>query len=293
MLTRQKVVLELLRRSEGSLSPTVFVKLMFLLRHETALNAERSFYDFVPYRYGPFSFQLYRDLAHLRRDGHLTPDDEQVAIPSSLRDEVQGKESGLPRNVHRAMDRIVETYGRLQPKALLQRVYGKYPWFAARTELTDLRPAQPPGVRAAKMAVYTVGYEGKSVDAFFDGLLRAGVEAIVDVRANPVSRKYGFAQKSMREISGKLGLGYEHFPELGIPGEYRRGLNGPASYRRLLNRYDRELLPKRRTQIDEVSDLLAGTPSALLCMEKDSQCCHRSRLAEAVAQSSGLPVVHL
>jgi hypothetical protein len=39
---------------------------------------------------------------------------------------------------------------------------------------------------AAPKAVYTVGYEGKSVDLFFDGLLQSGVLQILDVRVNPM-----------------------------------------------------------------------------------------------------------
>ena len=35
---------------------------MFLLRMETELKQLSSFYDFVPYKYGPYSFALYRDL---------------------------------------------------------------------------------------------------------------------------------------------------------------------------------------------------------------------------------------
>ena len=59
MLTRQKTVLSLLTQVGRPLSPTVFVKLVFLLRQETDLERDRSFYSFVPYNFGPFSFTLY------------------------------------------------------------------------------------------------------------------------------------------------------------------------------------------------------------------------------------------
>ena len=51
VLTRQKILLALLGNVRGSLSPTVFVKMVFLLRQETALRSDPTFYDFVPYKY--------------------------------------------------------------------------------------------------------------------------------------------------------------------------------------------------------------------------------------------------
>lgn len=57
----------------------------------------------------------------------------------------------------------------------------------------------------APIAVDTAGYEGKSIDMFFDYLLRQGIKTIVDVRFNPGSRKYGFSKKHFREIAKKSG----------------------------------------------------------------------------------------
>lgn len=80
MLIRQKAILALLSRANRPLSPTVFVKLVFLLRQETVLKDESTFYDFIPYKYGPFSFALYRELANLRQDGYVIPDVEHIAL---------------------------------------------------------------------------------------------------------------------------------------------------------------------------------------------------------------------
>ena len=293
MLTRQKAVLGLLAQTGGSLNPTVFVKFMFLLRHETVLQGESSFYDFVPYRFGPFSFQLYRDLTSLKNNGYLQQDDGIVGVSDELKHEVDSKQSELPERIHQALRSVVKRYGGMEQKSLLRDVYERFPWFASRSELTDLRPDTVPNSVPAAKAVYTVGYEGKSVDFFFNGLLKAGVLQILDVRANPMSRKYGFARKSMSEISSKLGIRYKHMPALGIPGEYRKELSDFDSYQRLLNRYESEMLPKRSKEIEEASSEVQHTPTALLCMERDSRCCHRSRLANSVSLSSGLPIVHL
>ena len=143
------------------------------------------------------------------------------------------------------------------------------------------------------MGVYTVGYEGKSVDEFFDDLLEAGRGGILDVRANPVSRKYGFAKRSMGRIAEQLGLTYQHLPELGIPGDRRARLSDFASYQRLLDQYETTMLPGRTTEVKAAAQLLRSRPSALLCMESDVRCCHRGRLAKRIAADEGLHVTHL
>ena len=80
MLKRERIILNLLSRVAKPLSRTVFVKLVFLLRHETALKDMPSFYDFVPYNFGPFSFTLYWELERLQQNGYVTTQQEHVAL---------------------------------------------------------------------------------------------------------------------------------------------------------------------------------------------------------------------
>lgn len=141
--------------------------------------------------------------------------------------------------------------------------------------------------------MYTIGYEGISIDAFFNYLLKRGISMIVDIRANPVSRKYGFSGSQFNKLCKKLNFAYRHIPTLGISGSARRNLRDLASYQRLLNRYEKAMLPRRSAEIEDVGRLMRQQPSVLVCVEKNVRCCHRSRLAEAVAQTTGLEVVHL
>lgn len=293
VLTRQKTVLSLLVQADRPLSPTVFVKLVFLLRQETELGKDRSFYDFLPYNFGPFSFTLYWDLGSLRKTGYVAPEEKRISLCSRTRDLVEKETEGLPASIRSAVADILGRYGTMNERALVQDVYARYPWYATRSELTDLRPKPALKVKEASPAVYTVGYEGRSVDAFFNHLLQEGIRVVVDVRANPVSRKYGFSGLRLGEFCKKLRLEYRHMPSLGIPSTERAGLNGFASYQRLLNRYEQVMLPDRSTEVKDLGRLMRQRPSVLVCVEKDVRCCHRSRLAEAVAQATGLDVVHL
>ena len=293
MLIRQKTVLALLSRANRPLSPTVFVKLAFLLRQETGLKNEPTFYDFVPYKYGPFSFALYRELTNLRRDGYVTPDGERVAICERTVDLAEEKIDELPAAFHEAVDKVVRLYGRKSQTELVKDVYARYPWYASKNELTDLRPRSSVREKKACPAVYTAGYEGKSVDAFFNHLLKNGIRLIIDVRANPVSRRYGFSKRQFSEIARRLGLDYRHMPHLGIPSKYRVDLSDFDSYQRLLKKYEQEMIPKLGDEIDEVGKLMEETPAVLVCVEKDVRCCHRSRLADAVSRKTGLEVKHI
>jgi uncharacterized protein (DUF488 family) len=293
VLTRQKTVLSLLTQADRPLSPTVFVKLVFLLRQETELAKDRSFYDFVPYNFGPFSFTLYWEVGSLRQNGYVTTEEDRIALCGRTRSLAEKEAEDLPSSIRTAVAEVLGRYGRMDQRALIRDVYTRYPWYATRSELTDLRPEPPLGAKKASPAVYTAGYEGRSVDAFFNDLLKEGIHVVVDVRANPVSRKYGFSGLRLGEFCKKLGLEYRHVPSLGIPSAERTGLNGFASYQRLLNRYEQTMLPKRLAEVKEVGSFMRRQPAVLVCVEKDVRCCHRSRLANAVADTTGLEVVHL
>ena len=302
MLTRQRTILYLLEQIARPLTRTAFVKLVFLLRHETALQSAASFYDFMPYKYGPFSFTLYRELELLRQAGYVTLGDDEVALSELALDlPATAQQTGpihreikdLPPEVTSAADQIVSRYGRMTHSAMVSAVYRRYPWYAVNSELPqrDLVSLQRP--KSPVPAIYTVGYEGKSVDAFFNELLSRGLDALIDVRANPISRKYGFSRLRLEQFCDRLGFEYRHLPSLGIPGTSRTGLGSQASYRRLLYRYERSMLPRQRAEVEELGRFMRRNPSVLMCVEANVGCCHRSKLAKALADRTGLEVVHL
>jgi len=288
MLGRQKVVLELLRSVGRPLSPTAFVKMTFLLRHETVLTEDTTFYDFVPYKYGPFSFALYRELDTLRKGGYVSRDQRNLTLHSSAQ-----SAHTLRSGVSSGITEVVARYGKMRERQLIKTVYSRYPWYAMRSENRDLLPEDVPERPCSPKSVYTAGYEGKSIDRFLDDLLKAGIHAIVDVRANAASRKYGFSKTSFASIAAKLGLEYHHVPELGIPSQDRRGLDSDEAYERLLQHYERQIMARHVDRVERLAPLICERPSVLVCMEKDASRCHRGRLANALAKIVRLPIVHL
>ena len=137
MLTRERTILSLLTQVAKPLSRTVFVKLVFLLRHETTLKDVPSFYDFVPYNFGPFSFTLYWELERLRQNGYVTIQEEHVALcePTLCRTHKEAEE--LTASTKVAVTEIIRRYGRLSQNALVSDVYHRYPYVGRCYRVTD------------------------------------------------------------------------------------------------------------------------------------------------------------
>lgn len=299
MLNRQRTLLAFLSAAQASghrgLSKVQLTKFAFLFRESVGASAGLT-YEFVPYKYGPFSFALYRELDSLVEKGLVqqTADSRALlSVPNGSLELARDEAGKLPRFAWPAVREVSDEYGALRHDDLLRNIYSQHPWYAQNSERTDLvTHARLPAPRA-EAAAYTVGYEGKCVDGFLAGLLRQGIARIVDVRRNAVSRKYGFAKSTLSKHLAGLGLEYVHIPELGIASGERADLTDAKAYDALLERYERQHLPKKAVYIDRVIELLHEKPSALLCMERDPAMCHRSRLAANAGASGGLEVHHL
>lgn len=293
MLQRQKIILSIINHYDNDVSKIFFVKLAFLVGQESLIKNDSSYYDFVPYKYGPFSFSLYREINALEKNGYVNCTEKSIRTNSTLYREIKDKISELDWKLIDSVDRVLEKYGKMTQGNLIQYVYQKFPWYAISSDLKNKLPKNLPVRPVAKNAIYTIGYEGLSVDRFFNILIQYGIQAIIDVRANPISRKYGFSKKSMEEISRKIGLTYYHFPKLGIDSSSRRNLSDYHSYQELFYRYETSMLPKQKTEMKKLVLLLKQHPSTLLCYEKDANYCHRGRLAMKASENSGLKVIHI
>jgi uncharacterized protein (DUF488 family) len=131
------------------------------------------------------------------------------------------------------------------------------------------------------------------VDGFLDRLVRSGIQCLVDVRHNPVSRRYGFHKSTLSRLCDYLGIEYQHFPELGVPSENRTSLHVLSDYQALFDRYQREMLPRQAVTVQKAAKILSARPSVLVCMEANPEFCHRTHLATVLAKLTGLPIKHL
>jgi uncharacterized protein (DUF488 family) len=285
MFSRQRAILRLVENEGGTVSRLRLVKLAFLLSREPAAP-RAGVYDFVPYKRGPFSFTLYHEMRSLERDGWLAEAEQDIQIAEAPDLET----AFLDREFLDLIDGVTSRYRPLRTSSLVDRVYANHPWFTLNSEATHKRAANRPIVQPA---VYTVGYEGIMVDALLDLLLRNGIRQLVDVRCNPIARRYGFHKATLCRLCNDVGIEYVHFASLGIPSAWRASLSDQSSYDRLFERYTSEILPKQRAAIECVAKLIVEKPCALMCMEADHHSCHRSRLGAELSCQTSLPVREL
>ena len=194
----------------------------------------------------------------------------------------------VPYEVRTDVYDVARKYGAKGHTAIMNRVRATYPWFTA---LMNGKAAKT--VPTVAPAVYTAGYEGVSIDTFLDVLLRNGIRRVIDVRHNPVARRYGFHKKTFSALCAEVGLEYEHVRELGIISSRRRNLNSLEDYRKLFEGYVQGTLSRESAAVERVARLLAEKPSVLVCMEGDPRFCHRSRLADRIRELQGLEILHL
>ena len=139
----------------------------------------------------------------------------------------------------------------------------------------------------ATAIIHAIGYEGVSIERFLSRICEEKIEMVIDVRANPISRKPGFSKTPLRTRLRLNGIKYEHFPKLGIPSYVRKQYDDIYE---LLDYYDSKILtlPATYDLAREVADICYTYNSVILCFEKDPKLCHRSRLARYIANEFGL-----
>ena len=140
------------------------------------------------------------------------------------------------------------------------------------------------------LKIFTIGFSGKSPDAFMDVLNAVRVRAVWDIRLWRTSTYVPFY--SGDNLAATLGTRYEYHPEFAPTTEiltgYKNGRITWADYEKLY----RELLAARRP----VDGLAPGDIDriCLLCTEKSALQCHRHLAAEYIAeQIPDIEIVHL
>ena len=192
LYARQRLLLNLLDTLQGNCAGTDFQKYLFLFTQE--FEAQPS-YDFVPYRFGCFSFTSYADKRKLIELGMFEQDDERWILTAASRQAIDASPVA-PITLAAFHDR----YGKLRGKPLIREIYTRYPYYAINSEIAGevlTEKTEHEAVLAArpetdKPGLLTIGYESKSLENYLNQLITAGVTLLCDVRRNPLSRKYGF-----------------------------------------------------------------------------------------------------
>jgi uncharacterized protein (DUF488 family) len=155
--------------------------------------------------------------------------------------------------------------------------------------------------------VVTIGVYGWSPDGFLEALRSAGVEQLLDVRQRRGVRgpQYAWANsKRLQDALAGAGIEYRHHPELAPTTELRHLQYAEDARQGVGKRSRAELAPEYvaryvRERLDRVdlAPVVEAMPddgaAALFCVERDPEACHRSLIAERIAERFRLPVDHI
>lgn len=286
MFYRRKIILALLQLFDGQLDKIRLQKLLFLF----TLKQAKTEYDFVPYKYGSYSYSANADLTTMVSKGLLAESQKHFA----KLDITDYLNLVKPEDL-KHLQQVKTEYGRMSANTLMKHTYINYPFYATRsevaadilndTELEKVKAAKPNGT---KTVLFTIGYEGISLEEYLVRLLKNDVKVLVDVRNNPRSMKYGFSKTLLKRYCESLGIKYVHIPEVGIQSEQRQELNTQADYDKLFTVYRNQNLTKTTKAQTEILNLLKENKRiALTCFEANICQCHRKHLAEAIETLPG------
>lgn len=155
--------------------------------------------------------------------------------------------------------------------------------------------------------IATIGVYEADLESFLAALRGAGVALLLDVRQRRGVRGREYAWANAQRLQAALadaGIAYEHRTDLAPTTELRHVQYAEDDRLGVGKRARRELAPayaeRYRREILDRADLGAvvarmpddGT-TALFCVERDPEACHRSLVAAELAEAYGLDVVHL
>lgn len=276
LLNRQKALLNYISISGEIKSKTLLVKALFLLCEEELKPHGYQIYDFFPYKYGPYSFNLMKlDIQKLVKEGIISD------LPYRVIDKKRADKiiDCLDDAMSSALEKTHNKYGKMNTATIKDYVYARYPYFAIHNDNNPKAyaphdPANSPLLQEA--SIFTIGYEGRSLDAFLNALIANNIKTLVDIRNNPVSMKYGFTGRSLKHYVEETGIKYISIPELGIESRHRKNLDNQEDYINLFKIYENEILPQRNDKMALLENLIMQEKRiALMCFEKDEQMCHR------------------
>ncbi|MFL5735174.1 MAG: DUF488 domain-containing protein [Chloroflexia bacterium] len=159
-----------------------------------------------------------------------------------------------------------------------------------------------------KPTVVTIGAYGFDADAFFTALQDAGVDTFCDLRARRGVRgsAYAFANSArLQRRLGEMGIRYIHVVDL-APGPKTRAIQSEADKRSGLPKRARPALApsfiaayqaERLADFDPARFVADLGPDAhvvcLFCVEGNPAACHRSLVAQRLADDLGLHITHI
>jgi len=288
---RRKIILALLQKFNGELLSTPLQKYLFLL---TRLQKEKAF-DFIPYKYGCYSLQANQDLMVLEKMGYIKREQNKSSISWKLISKDDFIET-IKKEDLSCLNNIFRSFSEYRTNDLIKYTYLNYPFWAINScILNDLLTEEERSKvlqqkkRSNENTLFTIGYEGVSLEMYINKLILNDVKVLCDVRKNSYSQKWGFSKATLQDACEKVGIKFIHIPQLGIESNERQELNGPADYKRLFDNYEvTTLIDNNKYLLELAAIVYSNNRVALTCFEKDVQMCHRGVVASELMMLDSL-----
>ncbi|MBI0400404.1 DUF488 domain-containing protein [Cyclobacterium marinum] len=284
MFYRRKIILGLIELLGGEVEELRLQKLLFLY----AKKKTQSEYDFIPYKYGCYSYSAKADLNTMVKKGFLSETENKYCIEdkSNYFQKLKPADAKL-------LKEVVLDYGQMSRNALIKHTYLNFPFYAINSTIANevLPGSLYDRVKEAipndeEITLFTIGYEGISLEEYLQKLIRNNVKLLVDVRKNPLSMKFGFSKTLLKRFCNSLNIEYFHIPEVGISSDKRQQLESQTDYDNLFAEYRKTTLSETKKAQQEILKLLMQYKRiALTCFEAEPCQCHRSHLAEFISKS--------
>jgi len=283
MYYRRKILLSLLNVLGGNIDKIKLQKLLFLFTQEQLTPT----FHFVPYKFGCFSFQANADLNTMIKYEQVSEDNNSWML---LTEHNYIKE--LKNEDRIILSKVKSKFASYNSNELIKYTYVNYPFYAtkstiARDRLSDEEYEKVLQVipTSEEVVLYTIGYEGISLEEYLQKLLKNDIKVLLDVRNFPRSMKYGFSKNQLKNACEGLDIEYIHLPNLGIVSDKRKDLNSQKDYDLLFEDYKKTVLTENEKDQLYILDLIKKHDRvALTCFEKNTKQCHRTHLAKSIAK---------
>jgi uncharacterized protein (DUF488 family) len=147
-------------------------------------------------------------------------------------------------------------------------------------------------VKPANNGFFTIGYQSHSIESLIQSLNAHGVEILMDVRQNPVSRKAGFSKCRLQNAVVGAGIEYHHSPDLGTPPRIRKMYHNSGDLPAVLAAYEKHITANPEP-LRLLAHIAATKTVCLLCLEKDHNMCHRGVIARKLCEMTKWKTIHL
>lgn len=289
MYYRRKVILALLQVFEGRLKKIDFQKLLFLFSTHQDIPS----FKFVPYKYGCFSFQSYYDIRVMKKYGLIQEESELKNFEGAwIKIDEKDYISQLKKQDGLKLNFLKSKFEKFSSNDLIRYTYKNYPFYAINSKIAgdfldkkELEDVHNTISHSNKKILFTIGYEGLSLEEYLNKLLINNVKVLCDVRKNPLSMKYGFSKNQLKNACSGVGIEYVHIPELGIESNYRQNLNSQKDYDMLFEKYRNTTLESSKVFLDKIENLIQLKKRiAMTCFEANQNQCHRKQVADKLLE---------